>query len=55
MFGDKVSDKRWKDGMGDVENKDQEIDGRNKPKGDGKKKRCETVLMEKMTLCEALR
>lgn len=39
MFGDQVLVKRWKDGMGDVEDKDQEIDGRNKKKGDGKNER----------------
>lgn len=32
VFGEQVSVKMWKDGVGDVENKDQETDGRNRQK-----------------------
>lgn len=43
MFGDQVLVKRWKDGVGDVANNDQGIDGRNKKKGDGKKESATTL------------
>lgn len=41
--------------MGDVENKDQRIDGRTKKTGDGRKESVTAAIMEKMTLCETER
>lgn len=37
MSEDQLLVKRWKDSRGDMKNKDQEIDERDKKKGDSKK------------------